>query len=55
MDNACFHKPRYVADSGIRSQVVTPAFFLPVARKYFVRMFGGEHPHFLDVLIELFT
>jgi hypothetical protein len=41
------------AVSGVK--VVTPAFFLPVARKYFVRMFGGEHPHFLDVLIELFT
>jgi hypothetical protein len=34
---------------------VTPAFFLPVARKYLVRMFGGEHPHFLEVLHEIFT
>lgn len=36
-------------------KIATPAFFLPVARKYLVRMFGGEHPHFLEVLSEMFT
>jgi len=34
---------------------ITPAFLLPVARKYLVRMFGGEHPHFLEVVHEIFT
>jgi hypothetical protein len=36
-------------------KIVTPAFFLPVARKYLVRMFGGEHPHIFEVLSEIFT
>jgi hypothetical protein len=34
---------------------VTPAFVLPVVRKYLVRMFGGEHPHIFHVLSEIFT
>jgi hypothetical protein len=36
-------------------KIVTPAFFLPVARKYLVRMFGGEHPRIFEVLSEIFT
>jgi len=36
-------------------KIITPAFFLPVARKYLVRLFGGEHPHVFEVLSEIFT
>lgn len=36
-------------------KIITPAFFLPVGRKYLVRMFGGENPHFREVLSEIFT
>lgn len=36
-------------------KVMTPAVFLPVLRKYFVRMFGGEHPHIFHVFSEVFS
>lgn len=36
-------------------KIMTPAVFFPVLRKYFVRMFGGEHPHIFHVFSEVFS
>jgi len=36
-------------------KVITPAVLFPVVRKYFIRMFGGEHPHIFHVFSEVFT